>query len=124
MTPLPLAEAASTRLGWPLHVVDDAAHVPHIEQPDALRRSARSGAQSGIDRQDGHRGGGSMNYGLAYAIGFHPWEDLAEHPPFADKLMELIACEEDEYGPPYGPALDLEPAARYGACNLRSAAGR
>ena len=48
-----------------------------------------------------------MNYGLAYAIGFHPWEDLAEHPPFADKLMELVAREEDEYGPPYGPALDL-----------------
>ena len=21
-----------------------------------------------------------MNYRLAYAIGFHPWEDLAEHP--------------------------------------------
>jgi 2-hydroxymuconate-semialdehyde hydrolase len=36
MTPLPLAEAASTRLGWPLHGVDDAAHVPHIEQPDAF----------------------------------------------------------------------------------------
>jgi pimeloyl-ACP methyl ester carboxylesterase len=36
MTPLPLAEAASTRLGWPLHVVDDAAHVPHIEQPDGF----------------------------------------------------------------------------------------
>ncbi len=34
MTPLSLAEAASMRLGWPLHVVDDAAHVPHIEQPD------------------------------------------------------------------------------------------
>ena len=34
MTPLPLAEAASARLGWPLHVIDDAAHVPHIEQPD------------------------------------------------------------------------------------------
>jgi pimeloyl-ACP methyl ester carboxylesterase len=34
MAPLSLAEAASTRLGWPLHVVDDAAHVPHIEQPD------------------------------------------------------------------------------------------
>ena len=48
-----------------------------------------------------------MNYGLAYAIGFHPWEDLAEHLPFADKLMELVAREEDEYGPPYGPALDL-----------------
>ena len=28
-----------------------------------------------------------MNYRLAYAIGFHPWEDLAEHPPFAGKLL-------------------------------------
>jgi pimeloyl-ACP methyl ester carboxylesterase len=36
MTPLPLAEAASTRLGWSLHVVDEAAHVPHIEQPDGF----------------------------------------------------------------------------------------
>jgi pimeloyl-ACP methyl ester carboxylesterase len=36
MTPLPLAQAASRRLDWPLHVVDDAAHVPHIEQPDGF----------------------------------------------------------------------------------------
>lgn len=36
MVPLSLAEAASTRLGWPLHVVDHAAHVPHIEQPDGF----------------------------------------------------------------------------------------
>lgn len=48
-----------------------------------------------------------MNYGLAYAIGFHPWEDLADHPPFADTLLELVAREEDGYGPPYGSALDL-----------------
>jgi hypothetical protein len=48
-----------------------------------------------------------MDYELAYAIGFHPWEGLGEHPPFADKLMELVAREEDEYGPRYGPALDL-----------------
>jgi SAM-dependent methyltransferase len=48
-----------------------------------------------------------MNYRLAYAIGFHPWEDLAEHPPFASKLLELVAREEDGYGPPYGSALDL-----------------
>ena len=34
--PLGLAEAASARLGWPLHVIDDAGHVPHIEQPDAF----------------------------------------------------------------------------------------
>ena len=36
MTPLGLGERASGRLGWPLQVVDDAAHVPHIEQPDAF----------------------------------------------------------------------------------------
>ena len=48
-----------------------------------------------------------MNYRLAYAIGFHPWEDLAEHPPFADKLLQLVAREEAEGEPPYGPALDL-----------------
>jgi hypothetical protein len=48
-----------------------------------------------------------MNYKLAYAIGFHPWEELAEHRPFADKLLELVAREENGHGPPYGPALDL-----------------
>lgn len=48
-----------------------------------------------------------MNYALAYAIGFHPWEDLAEHPPFAGKLFELVGREEDGYEPPYGSALDL-----------------
>lgn len=48
-----------------------------------------------------------MNYRLAYAIGFHPWEDLAEHPPFRDQLLELIQQEENGPGPPYGPALDL-----------------
>jgi len=48
-----------------------------------------------------------VNYRLAYAIGFHPWEDLAEHPPFADKLLELLARVEHDYGAPYGAALDL-----------------
>ena len=48
-----------------------------------------------------------MNYRLAYAISFHPWEQLAEHPPFAGKLLELVAREEDGDAPPYGRALDL-----------------
>ena len=48
-----------------------------------------------------------MNYRLAYAIGFHPWEDLAEHPPYADELLELVAGEEDGRRPPYGTALDI-----------------
>jgi SAM-dependent methyltransferase len=47
-----------------------------------------------------------MNYRLAYAIGFHPWEDLAEHPPFAGTLLELVARAENG-GPPHGPALDI-----------------
>jgi 2-hydroxymuconate-semialdehyde hydrolase len=34
--PLGLAGAASRRLGWPLQVIDDAGHVPHIERPDAF----------------------------------------------------------------------------------------
>jgi hypothetical protein len=48
-----------------------------------------------------------MNYRLAYAFGFHPWEDLAEHPPFAAKLLELVAREENGHEAPYGRALDL-----------------
>lgn len=48
-----------------------------------------------------------MNYKLAYAIGFHPWEDLADHRPFADKLAELLDREETGGKPPYGPALDI-----------------
>ncbi len=48
-----------------------------------------------------------MNYKLAYAVGFHPWEALAEHRPFATTLVDLIAREEDGREPPYGPALDI-----------------
>ncbi len=48
-----------------------------------------------------------MNYALAYALGIHPWEDLADHPPFAEKLLELVAREENGSGPPHGAALDL-----------------
>ena len=48
-----------------------------------------------------------MNYKLAYRLGFHPWEDLAEHPPFADKLLGLVALDEGPNGRPYGPALDI-----------------
>jgi len=36
MVPLPVGEAAASRHGWPLHVIDGAAHAPHIEQPEAF----------------------------------------------------------------------------------------
>lgn len=49
----------------------------------------------------------SVPYKLFYRLGFHPWEDLAEHPPFAEKLSELLDREEAGREPPYGRALDL-----------------
>jgi 2-hydroxymuconate-semialdehyde hydrolase len=36
MVPLRIAESAHATFGWPLHVIEDAGHVPHIEQPDAF----------------------------------------------------------------------------------------
>ena len=36
---LPVAEAASTRLGWPLHVIEDAGDDPALEQPQAFLRT-------------------------------------------------------------------------------------
>ncbi len=40
--PLELAEGASTRRGWPLRVIDDAGHVPHVERPDAFLGAIRA----------------------------------------------------------------------------------
>lgn len=48
-----------------------------------------------------------MNYELAYKLGFHPWEDAADHPPFVETLSELLSREEQGREPPFGRALDL-----------------
>lgn len=48
-----------------------------------------------------------MNYRLAYAIGFHPWEDAAKDPPFIDRFRGLLDEEEAGNTAPFGPALDL-----------------
>jgi 2-hydroxymuconate-semialdehyde hydrolase len=45
--PLGLAEGASTRLGWPLHVIDDTGHAAHIEQPDAFLRALHAALGAG-----------------------------------------------------------------------------
>lgn len=50
----------------------------------------------------------SVFYQLAYRVGFHPWEDLADHPPFADKLTELLDREERGRVAPFGRALDVD----------------
>ena len=49
----------------------------------------------------------SLFYKVSYRLGFHPWEDLAAHAPFADQLLSLVAREEHGLEPPYGRALDL-----------------
>jgi len=36
---LRIAEAASARYGWPLHVIDNAADDPAMEQPEAFLRA-------------------------------------------------------------------------------------
>jgi FAD/FMN-containing dehydrogenase/alpha-beta hydrolase superfamily lysophospholipase len=41
-TPLAVAEAASARYGWPLHVVEGAADIPPLEQPEAFLDALRS----------------------------------------------------------------------------------
>jgi hypothetical protein len=48
-----------------------------------------------------------MNYGLAYRIGFHPWEDAEEQPSFTETFSTLLDREEAGRQPPYGPALDV-----------------
>ena len=40
-TPLAVAQATSTRLGWPLHVIENAADDPPLEQPDAFLEALR-----------------------------------------------------------------------------------
>jgi 2-hydroxymuconate-semialdehyde hydrolase len=41
MVPLRLAEDAHARLGWPLYVVDDVGHVPHVDRPELFLRALR-----------------------------------------------------------------------------------
>ena len=48
MVPISVGEQAAARHSWPLHVIEDAAHAPQIEQPgafaDAVSKAAAMGA--------------------------------------------------------------------------------
>jgi SAM-dependent methyltransferase len=46
-------------------------------------------------------------YTVSYAVGFHPWESLANHQPFASTLLAMVEDEERGRTPPYGTVLDL-----------------
>ncbi len=47
-TPLAVAEAASARYGWPLHVIEGANDAPAMERPDAFVRALSNGAAASI----------------------------------------------------------------------------
>jgi hypothetical protein len=42
VTPLSVAEDASARFGWPLHVIENCNDDPPIEQPEAFLRTLRT----------------------------------------------------------------------------------
>lgn len=46
IVPLRVAEAASTRYGWPLHVIENAGNEPAIEAPHAFLRAFRSALEA------------------------------------------------------------------------------
>lgn len=50
---------------------------------------------------------GGMNYTLAYAVGFHPWEDAESCPTFFGRLTELVGDVEHGLAAPFGRALDI-----------------
>ena len=54
-TPLAVAQQASTRFGWPLHVIEEAADDPAFEQPRAVLR-AFSVALAPVNECLGQRG--------------------------------------------------------------------
>ena len=65
----------------------------------------------------------STFYKMSYQLGFHPWEDLADHPPFAEHLLALIAREESCEGRRTGGRWTLAAAARSGESSWRDEGG-
>jgi len=47
-----------------------------------------------------------LAYRILYAIGFTPWEQMAD-PAIAKQIADLFAREEEGREAPYGTALDL-----------------
>ncbi|HEX5782394.1 MAG TPA: class I SAM-dependent methyltransferase [Solirubrobacteraceae bacterium] len=49
----------------------------------------------------------SVGYRMLYAVGFTPWEQIADEPRATERIRALIEREEEGWEPPYGPVLDL-----------------
>jgi pimeloyl-ACP methyl ester carboxylesterase len=52
-TPLSIAEEASTRFGWPLRVIDDAADDPALEQPEAFMTALHAALETSNTQEAG-----------------------------------------------------------------------
>jgi pimeloyl-ACP methyl ester carboxylesterase len=61
--PLGLAEAAGARLGWPLHVIEDAGHATHIERPAAFLGALRAALGTAGGRRDARADPGAARAG-------------------------------------------------------------
>lgn len=46
-------------------------------------------------------------YRVAHRVGFHPWEEAADHAPFAERIAAQLDTVQEGHQPPYGPALDI-----------------
>ncbi|HEU0023753.1 MAG TPA: alpha/beta hydrolase [Thermoleophilaceae bacterium] len=55
MVPLRVCEWTSARLGWPMHVIEGAGHVPHVEQPEAFVRVLHAVMEGSAARVDSPR---------------------------------------------------------------------
>lgn len=53
VTRVRIAEAASARYGWPLHVIEDAGDMPATEQPEAFLRALHVALEPTADRDAG-----------------------------------------------------------------------
>jgi 2-hydroxymuconate-semialdehyde hydrolase len=51
MVSLRVGQVASSTHGWSLHVIEDAGHVPHIEQPDAFLAALRPALESSTGKE-------------------------------------------------------------------------
>lgn len=51
MVPVRVGEAASATLGWPLHVIDHAGHVPHIEQPESFLEALLPALEASTEKE-------------------------------------------------------------------------
>jgi pimeloyl-ACP methyl ester carboxylesterase len=101
MVPAGLAEAASNRLGWSLHLIDEAAHVPHIEQPEGFLRALSAILGPDVHRYQNEAGDAyyvppghtPVHHAGAEIVEFSPTEILGETIPVVMRNLQAAGAE-------------------------------